>query len=528
MAIKRYKADADNTIASTYQANLVTRGTGANVGRADVLETFSIYGRQASSSQELSRILIKFPMSGITTDRTAGSIPASGSVSFYLRLYNAKTSKTVPNDFKLIVRAVSRSWQEGDGLDLEDYRDLTNGSTGSNWINAASASAWTRVGGDYLTGASEPLFTQSFSTGLEDLEIDVSSLVEQWIAGTYSNYGVGIFLTSSEEAYYSGSNDDGQNPPTGDSGSVLDMTTGTKTSYYTKRFFARGTQYFFKKPVIEARWNSVRRDDRGDFYYSSSLAPAADNSNTLYLYNYVRGRLRNIPGVGTGKISLSFYSGSADNTGPSGSKLKLSITDDGKGGGVIAAADTNATGGWYSTGIYTCSLAVTSSSQDTAPTILYDVWHSASTRYFTGSTTTHAFTGMAQAREPIYYLNITNLRDKYNSDETARFNLYVRNKYWNPTIYTKASVNAPNTSIVSASYRVVRVIDAYDALPYGTGSDFQTGLSYDVSGNYFDLDMKLLDPGYAYAIKFAFYDPELATWTEQRGMFKFRVEDYEY
>jgi hypothetical protein len=75
---------------------------------------------------------------------------------------------------------------------------------------------------------------------------------------------------------------------------------------------------------------------------------------------------------------------------------------------------------------------------------------------------------------------------------------------------------------------VVRVIDAYDALPYGTGSDFQTGLSYDVSGNYFDLDMKLLDPGYAYAIKFAFYDPELATWTEQRGMFKFRVEDYEY
>jgi len=528
MAVKRYKADADNTIANAFQSNLNTRGTGANAGMADVLETFSIYGRQSSSSQELSRILIKFPMSNITSDRSAGTIPASGSVSFYLKLFNAKTSKTVPKNFKLVVCAVSKSWQEGDGLDLEGYRDITNGSTGSNWINAASGTAWSRVGGDYLTASAYPVYTQTFSTGLEDLEIDVSSLVEKWLAGTYSNYGFGVFLTSSEEAHYSGSNPTDGNAVLGDSGSVLNIPSGAKTSFYTKRFFARGTQYFFKKPALEARWNSVRRDDRGDFHYSSSLAPADDNSNTLYLYNYVRGRLRNIPSVGTGKIAVSLYSGSADNSGPSGSKLKLSIVDDGKDGGVKAAGNTNATGGWYATGIYTCSVAVTSSSQDTAPTIIYDVWHSGSTRFFTGSTPTHDFTGFAQAREPVYYINITNLQDKYNSDETARFNLYVRNKYWNPTIYTKASVDAPNTSIVSASYRIVRVMDAYEAVPYGTGSDFQTGLSYDVSGNYFDLDMKLLEPGFSYALKFAFYNPELSTWSEQRGIFKFRVEDYEY
>jgi len=528
MGIKKYNADADTTIANAYQSNLTTRGTGANAGMADVLETFSVYGRQSSSSQELSRILIKFPMSGITTDRAAGTIPASGSVSFYLKLHNAKTSKTVPKNFKLVVCAVSRSWQEGDGLDLEGYRDLTNDSTGSNWINAASASAWSRVGGDYLTASAYPVYTQSFTTGLEDLEIDVSALIEKWLAGTYSNYGFGVFLTGSEEAYFSGSNPTAGNAALGDSGSVLNIPTGAKTSFYTKRFFARGTQYFFKKPALEARWDSTRRDDRGDFYYSSSLAPAADNSNTLYFYNYVRGRLRNIPNVGTGKISVSLYSGSADNSGPSGSQLKLSVVNDGKDGGVKAAGNTNATGGWYATGIYTCSIAITSSSQDSAPITIYDVWHSGSTRYFTGSISTHTFTGNAQAREPVYYINITNLRDKYNSDETARFNLYVRQKYWNPTIYTKASVDAPNTSIVSASYRVARVMDAYEAIPYGTGSNFQTGLSYDVSGNYFDLNMKLLEPGYSYAMKFAFYDPELATWSEQRGIFKFRVEDYEY
>jgi len=75
---------------------------------------------------------------------------------------------------------------------------------------------------------------------------------------------------------------------------------------------------------------------------------------------------------------------------------------------------------------------------------------------------------------------------------------------------------------------VFRTLDAYDAISYGTGSDLHTQLSYDVSGNYFDMDMNLLEPGYTYGLKFAFYDSELSTWTEQPEVFKFRVEDYEY
>ena len=73
MALKRYKADADTTIVNAYQSDMQTRATGANAGEADVLETFSIYARQtaatstASGSSELSRILIKFPITIITT-----------------------------------------------------------------------------------------------------------------------------------------------------------------------------------------------------------------------------------------------------------------------------------------------------------------------------------------------------------------------------------------------------------------------------------------------------------------------------
>ena len=976
MGIKKYVANADNTITNAFKSNLSTRATGANAGAADILETFSIYGRQATSSAEISRILVKFPVTDITTDRTNGVIPASGSVSFYLRLFNAPHSKTVPSgSFTIVAEPISADWEEGFGLDLEEYKDVTNGNKGSNWIarkgeglqeitkvtfssdtladygagsganyikiynikkrfnlwfndgsgdsapsvdgsevevdisstSAAKASIaaqfhsvvnaqgnfssnidpttshivyvtastaggatdssvvgtlggialavqqdgnneipWTKVGGDYITTANAAYpyrwFSQSFTSGLEDIEIDITQMVELWSAGTIDNYGLGVHLSGAFEPYfstdfdptysgyiqnttgstvsyytkrffargtqyfykkpviearwdssnkddrgdvyyssslagvndnlntlflynyvrgqlanipsigtdaiyvsfYSGSADNSE--PTGslksgnlaaatativfdnnsaaayddetftvestdgtevvytldddtstntygasttnigiqggpnaiwiagrvqdaitnssnahdgkisvardsaaaatatiqfnsaiaedydgetftvestdgtevvytldddassntygasttnigiqgmaaaaskaaelvtaagnnssnahygkitfvegasatvaltqdtrgnagnnsistsdstditvlgfgggtNAGPILPITGGAMQSYYTKRFFARGTQYFFKRPIIEARWDSAKRDDRGNFYYSSSLAPAEDNLNTIYLYNYVRGRLRNIPAIGsTGSIMVSLYSGSSDDSAPSGSKLILYNTT------------TAVTGGWKSTGIYTASIAVTAAA--TRAQTLYDVWWSGSgageslesgvTEFVTGAIKPDLDVGFKDIRDPVYYLNITNLKNKYTTQETARLNLFVRSKFWNPTIHTKANATVDNTAIISASYRVFRVLDGLEAVQYDTGSTFGTGLSYDVSGNYFDFDMGLLKGGYAYGFKFAFYDPELSSWIEQNKVFKFRVEEYEY
>ena len=510
MAIKRYKADADNTIVNTFKPDFSARATGSNTGQADVLEVYSIYGRETTSSQELSRVLLQFPMTGISSDRTAGTIPASGSVSFYLRMFNAETSNTVPRDFKITVNPISQSWQEGLGLDLENYSDTRGNNVGSNWLSASQTTGWINaagtslVGGSIITSSADYLYEQTFDTGLEDLELDVTPLVERWLASDIQNYGVLVKLSSSFEASASLSY---ANSDT----NVIENADGATTSYYTKRFFARGTQYFFKRPVIEARWNDSTKDDRGNFYYSSSLAPAADNLNTLYLYNYVRGALTNIPAVGTGSILVSLYSGSSS---PTGSKL------------VLYDGNTNITGGHASTGIYSCSVAITSAVSPL--TSLFDVWHDDSTEYFTGSIEPEVLYASQTVSKPTYYLNITNLQSKYRGDQTARFNLYVREKNWQPNIYTKAKNIVPTTTIESASYRVCRTFDGFEAIPHGTGSDLHTILSHDVSGNYFDFDMSVLEPGYEYAFKFAFYDPSLVSWTEQRETFKFRVEEYEY
>ena len=509
MAILRYTASADNTITNAFEANLVTRGTGSNMGYADSLEVFSIYGQESGSngqSQELSRILIQFPVDRISSDRTAGTIPASGSVSFYLKMFNAEHPFTLPQDFNLVVAPISQSWVEGSGLDMDEYQDIGT----SNWLKANNSTSWTNVGGDYL---SDDNYNVRFEQGYENLELDITTVVENWITGAvgnkYNNYGFGLRLTASQEAYFSSSSGV-------DSGSVIQNTVGATQSYYTKKFFARSSEFFFKRPVIEARWDSRVMDDRENFYFSSSRAPAADNLNTLYFYNYVRGRLRNIPGVGTGNILVSFYSSSYGT--PAGSKISLQ-----GGGSVVSTGDTNATGSYVSPGIYSCNVALTAAS--TPLQEINDVWHSGGVEFFTGSFFPEAMPTYDSAPTFTKITSCKNLKKKYSKQDTARFRFFVRDRNWSPTIYTVATANNPTDIIESASYGIYRVIDNLPAVPYGTGSDFSTYLSYDKEGNYFDLDMSLLEPDYMYEIRLSYYNDSIGDWQEQPQTFKFRVEE---
>ena len=554
MALKRYTASLDTTIANAFEPNLTTRATGANMGASDVLDVFSIYGRESTSSAELSRALIQFPITDISTDRTNDVVPASGSVSFYLRMFNAPHSKAVPKDAKYVFMMVSQSWQEGIGLDMEGYKDLSVGGEGSNWMSASDSNFWTDVAGTLLAGGSYHtysagtnkqvdtpiyIFDQTLADGTEDVEIDITPWVEQWIAGTYTNYGIGVMLTSSQEA--SGAIDHlaGKVSGRADDEGNIQNPSGSEVSYYIKRFFGRKSQYFFKRPYIEARWDDTLRDDRGNFYYSSSLADPADNLNTIYFYNYVRGQLKNIPGIEkTGAVMVSLFSGNIDDTSPTGSSGALLVNSQstpGTNDGANVTLQYFVTGGWVSTGIYSASLALTASELATGfnPILtLYDVWSSGSLadgkhlkrRLHTGSIKPILQDAANTIQTGRNYLSITNLKNSYRSDETARFNLYVREKNWSPNVYTKANSNIETKTIHSASYRVYRTLDNYTAVEYGTGSDNHTYLSYDVSGNYFNFDMNLLQPGYEYAFAFSFYDNSLSSWVEQEQRFKFRVE----
>jgi len=299
-------------------------------------------------------------------------------------------------------------------------------------------------------------------------------------------------------------------------------------SQYTKKFFSRSSEYFFKRPVLEARWDSTEKDNAGSFFLSSALAPAEENLNKLYLYNYVRGQLTDIPNLADNLINVSLYSGSALNSQPAGDSadpLYLPV-----GGDVASTGDTGAQGGKISAGIYTASLAYASSSITT----VFPVWNKSGTQYYTGSAISVKTFGSENNMNPSpeYVSKITNLKQSYSPEENARFRLYVREKNWNPTIYTVANSEIENNVVEDAYYKVFRIIDDTEIISYGTGSATapqQTGsagsytrLSYDISGNYFDLSMDMLESGYSYGIKFTYYAN--GSYKEQPEVFKFKVE----
>ena len=389
----------------------------------------------------------------------------------------------------------------GSAGNVENVLAANTGFEGALLLESAftgGAGPWATIGGhfhssSYVSGSTMPNYTASFSDGTEDLELDVTEAVEEWVSTNKANYGFGVFLTSSQEAY--NSNSSGLNTSV-----LIHNTDGAQRSYYTKRFFARSSEFFFKRPIIEARWDSRISDDRGNFYASSSMLLEEDNTNNLYLYNYVRGVLKDIP-YGQDVVANLYTSSNGE---PTGSFV------------------TFATASKLSTGIYKAQLTL-----DTDATLIHDVWSgSVGGEFKTGSILVKQHnTGDVLFNNTSEYISkITNLKPAYAKDETARLRVFTRKRNASPTIYTVATSNVQGEIIQSASYEIIRVADNSTVIENSTGSaNYQTYLSYDVSGSYFDLDMSLLEPGYLYGVKLSFYLTN--GWREQEELFKFRVED---
>jgi len=493
MGIKRYFADQDNTITNAFKTNLLTRGTGSNMGASDILEAFVIHGQTSASvnatNAEQSRILIQFPIDSIVSDIADGTIPSS-SVEYRLKMFNAPHADSLPYEYSLKIAMLSKSWTEGRGLDMNEYSDAGP----CNWINSADGTGWEVEGGDYFNSSS---YSSSFhfSGGIEDIDVDVTFALDRWRtdgAGTATNYG---FMLKHPDSIISGSSG----------------------SYYTKKFFGRTSEYFLKRPYIEARWDSARKDQRGMSFISSALAPAADNLNKVYLYNKIRGQLKDIPSlVGTEqKIYVSFFSSSNDNL-PSGHRLHVLDA-----GGLVQQEITGGIvveNGVAQTGIYSCSFAITSSLD-----VIHDVWHSGSIEYFTGSIDLEGLSASFVEYETQHLSDITNLKKSYVKGQKPVFRVYAREKNWNPNIYTLAASEPPTQIIEDAYWRLFRVVDNLEVVPYGTGTYNHTRMSYDVSGNYFDLDTSILDQGYAYGFQFVYHLN--GKYVEQPEIFKFKVDE---
>ena len=101
------------------------RATDANVGKASTLDLFKLYGESTSGSVaspfELTRALLKFNLNPLR--KLTGSFLDIGDSSFKctLKLFDVYGGQTTPSNFKLIMFPLSRSFDEGVGLNVVDF-----------------------------------------------------------------------------------------------------------------------------------------------------------------------------------------------------------------------------------------------------------------------------------------------------------------------------------------------------------------------------------------------------------------------
>ena len=463
MAILRFTASRDASISNALMDFSPFSASYANSGLSDTLEIFTIYNADgfttASSGNGISRICINFPVADLLANTT---IPTATSQVF-LKLFNIPHAETLPISATLSVYPLTRSWDEGRGLNLDPMVDLD----AVNWMSRSIGNAWSSPGGDALFST---VFHQNFPNGTENMQLDISSLISTYRSGTIANNGFLIALSS-----------------------TLEYAT---ESFYTKRFSARGTEFFYNRPVLEVIWDDSINDDRNNSYTSASIASAADNTNTLYIYNRVRGQLKDLPYIGNGPIYVSFYT--ATTTGSTS----------------ISAWST---GSWFKTGIYSATFSSTYTGT------LTDVWHNnAGVVYYTGSIEMKSFLDDYYDENDELIISMPNLKTSYNVNDNPHLDVFVRNRDWKGNIYTVATTTQQAEYIKKMYYRIVRTIDNKEIIPFGTGSIEYTKLSYDTDSNFFTFNMNILEPNYQYQFEYIIKVDDKPTI--QKDKFKFRVE----
>lgn len=472
MGIKRYFINKDCDITNSYKEGLVYSGSLSNDGQADSLQIFSIYNQTGFETSTLfnrkSRILLELDFTDFIEDISNQVIPIQNN-QYFIKLFNVKHHENLPKGFELDVMPLSRSFNEGLGLDQDNFTDLDE----ANWYYASTGTAWTNPGGDFYSASTTYIKSQYFKNGDEDLEVDITDIINDFCLTTSSGfpelYGIGIKLNDSYED--------------------LD------NSYYKKKFSARSSEYFFKRPVFEVRWDSSRQDDRNNSFISSSLA-STENINSLYFVNEIHGIAQDIPNFSSGSnIYVHFYNNSLGS----------------------GSAQSIFTGSWVETGVYKVDF------YSTYTGTLYDFWKNSSGNitYYSSSIRMKSFYDYSSNSLEKYDVSMPYFKSEFSIDENPRLDVFIKKKNTQPNYYIKYQQIPENHIIENCYYKIKRVVDDLIVVNYGTGSVNHTKLSYDSNGNYFNFPMNLLEQGYMYELSYLFKFG--SRYLEQQNKFKFKV-----
>lgn len=283
MGILRIYPEKSNTIASGFFQHF-------NSGQNAVSDIW--YGGGENSSlkrrNSISRYMLKFDLSDLESKINNKEINADLVKSYKLKIKNSipkdrilepeyefdVLDKNVAASFDLLTFPINKDWDNGRGYDLgeQNYLVKQKGNpslTGySNWNFAKQTVAWDEPGiysNPTASTAVTSYVTQHFDIGNEDINMDITDMVKDWLSGGSQNNGLAISYTTDFES----------------------LSSDTR---FISSFFTEKTNSAFK-PYIEVDFNQIIKDDRNQV--------SNDRVSRLFLYTFSGNSAVNYFSAGT-------------------------------------------------------------------------------------------------------------------------------------------------------------------------------------------------------------------------------------
>lgn len=476
------KADKDTYITNKYIGGVQAKS--GNVGTAGTLDLFKLYGiTQVLSGGvlvpqiELSRVLMHFDLSQLREYHTAKKLDiADESFKCLLRLKDVYGGQTTPMNFTVDVFPLSASFDEGFGKDTVYFVDQDR----ANFLSSSKTLAWNKEGcagacfstgsGDYITSSvslPSTKVSQRFSTGDEDLLIDVTQVVSATISGELPDSGFRLSFSSEIES--------------------------DSLTYFVKRFASRHAYNESSRPKLFVKFDDSVQDDSANLFLDS---PTASN---VFLYNYVNGAQTNL------------LSSSQSVTGSNCILLDLKTEVTGVGTYTLTfTGSQHSLGTNYTTGAYFAPVSLPLSNQylkllleQSGSVKFTPVWKSldSSVTYVTGSSlTAHAPNRTNKRLSPSRYtVSVLGVQSEYaeNQDVFMRVNVFDDN---NPIILAKRLPFLLPGVVQRNAYYAIRnsATNEYE-IPFDP-TDNSTRLSSDSQGMYFSFSATALTPLRTYVV----------------------------
>lgn len=497
--------------SDTYITNKIInnsyRATDANVGRAATLDLFKLYSESTSGSDasptEISRALVKFDLDPLR--QLTGSIldisSSNSSFKCTLEMKDVYGGQTCPSNFKMIVFPLSRSFDEGMGRDIVTFADLdscnfitasSSGNTAIAW-NISGANREGLLGSDNLdiissgnlndgNGIVNLWKDQTFSTGEENLSIDVTTIISATLKNLIPDHGFRISYSGSQE-------------------------TDNRTRF-VKRFGSTQNSNFYNKPRLIVRFNDTIQDHHQSFYFNLS--------GSLFLNNFHRGSLSNILS-GTSATQI---------TGENSIILKLKSGSKSKGTyfeKIITGSQHKFSQNFVS-GVYSASFSISQFTGSNSGEIRFggslaneiknagsatftEIWSSLddTVGFLTGSVIVKSVSRTSFTNQsPRILMTVTNMQDEYRRNDKVRFNVFAEDVD-RPIKYKKTPFVTKSQIYTSLYYRIRDVENDKVIIPFDKSNN-STLCSTDSDGMYFEMYMDSIPTGVLCTIDFLLND----------------------